>query len=249
MIRAVVVDDEPLARERLRTLCRREPDVEVVAECGDGRSALGVIEAGAPDLLFLDIQMPELDGFEVLLSLDVRPPAIVFVTAYDRYALRAFDVAAVDYLLKPIAADRFADAVARAREKLAPAAERPDSEVRRLLDQVRSEPRYAERFVVRLGDQVYFVRVPDVEWIEATGNYVRLYAGGRAHIVRDTMKAVEARLDPGRFVRIHRSVIVQIDCIASMSPHLHGEWEVVMRDGRRFVSGRSYAAHVRALLK
>jgi len=247
-MRAIIVDDEPLARERIRTLAAADGDVDVVAECGDGMSALRAIEQHRPDLLFLDIQMPEMDGFEVLQALDHAPPAVLFITAYDQYAVRAFDVAAVDYVLKPIDPDRFRAAVARAREKLAaPAAPKPA--LTALLEHVRAEPRFQERFVVRTSDQLSFVRTADVEWIEATGNYVRLFAGGRTHIVRDTMKAVEARLDPARFVRIHRSVIIQVDCIASMQPYFHGEWIITMRDGARFTSSRSYGDRIRTLLK
>lgn len=248
MISTMIVDDEPLARERLRTLVGAEDGLEVVAECGDGLSAVQSIEQHRPGLLFLDIQMPEMDGFEVLQALDGPPPPTIFVTAYDRYALRAFDVAAVDYLLKPINAERFRAAVARARDRAA-AATPPADAVAKVLEQLGAQKRHAERFVVRRGDQLSFVKVDDVEWIEATGNYMRLFAAGGTHILRETMKSLEQRLDPARFVRIHRSIIVQIDCIASLEPHFHGEWVIAMRDGTRFTSSRMYSERVRALLR
>ena len=248
MISTVIVDDEPLARERLRTLVGQESGLEVVAECGDGLSAVRAIDEHRPDLLFLDIQMPEMDGFEVLQAIGDAAPATIFVTAYDEYAVRAFEVAAVDYLLKPINPDRFHAAVARARERATAPAAHGDI-LERLLTQVRGGKRHPERFVVRNGDQLSFVKAADVEWIEATGNYVRLFACGRTHIVRDTMKSLEERLDTGRFMRIHRSVIIQIDCIASLEPHFHGEWIIAMRDGSRFTSGRMYSDRVRALIR
>jgi two-component system LytT family response regulator len=249
MISVVIVDDEPLARERLRTLVAQEQGLQIVAECGDGLSALAAMEEHTPDLLFLDIQMPEMDGFEVLQSLGVAPAAVIFVTAYDQYALRAFDVAAVDYLLKPIDPERFRASVARAHQKLLSPTNTMDSAVVTLLEQLRSQQRYRSRFTVRTADQVSFVRVEDVEWIEATGNYARLFAGGRTYIIRETMKSVEAALDPARFLRIHRSAIVQIDCIASMEPHFHGEWAIIMRNGTRFTSSRSYNDRIRDLMR
>jgi two-component system LytT family response regulator len=248
MIRTMIVDDEPLARERLRTLAAAEPGLDVVAECGDGLSALRAIEQSRPDLLFLDIQMPEMDGFEVLQSLETPPPATVFVTAYDEYALRAFEVAAVDYLLKPINPDRFGAAVARARDRVATPG-RADDTLALLVEHLRAERHFRSRFVVRHNDQVSFVRTADVEWIEATGNYAKLFAGGRVHIVRETMKSIEAQLDPARFIRVHRSVIVQIDCIVSMQPHFHGEWVIAMRNGTRFTSSRSYGDRLRTLIR
>jgi two-component system, LytTR family, response regulator len=253
-IRVVVVDDEPLARERLRTLLDARRDVEVVAECGDGADAVQVIGELRPDLVLLDVQMPELDGFEVLEALrSLEPPvlpAVVFVTAYDAYAIRAFEVRALDYLLKPFDRARFEDAIDRAVERLGATAIAGDA-VGELLAALRAERggAWRQRFVVRQQGRIAFVRTDDVDWIDAEGNYVRLHVGGRTHLVRDTMKAVESQLDPDRFVRVHRSAIVNVDRIASMEPYFHGEYVVTMRDGSRLTSSRSHGGRLRALLK
>ena len=248
-LRTILVDDEPLARERVRTLLAGAGDVEIVGECGDGRSAVALVEQEQPDLLFLDIQMPEMDGFDVLRALDEAPPAVVFVTAYDEYALRAFEFAAVDYLLKPIDPERFAEALARARTRVQAEPAGDNAVVARLLAHLRDGTPGRERFVVRNGDEVSFVRAADIEWAEATGNYVKLFDGKRAHVVRETMRSVEASLDPAKFIRIHRSVLIQIDCIASMQPHFHGQWVVLMRDGSKFISSRTYSERLRQLMK
>ena len=249
-LRTVVVDDEPLARERIRTLLAAEGSVDVVAECGDGAAAVDAVTRVRPDLLFLDIQMPEMDGFEVLQALDPdRLPAIVFVTAYDEYALRAFDVHAVDYVLKPIDADRFRTAVARARERLGRPPLPPDRRLAALLDVLRAERRGPVRFVVRNGDRLGFVRADEVDWIEAAANYTKLHTGTRVHLMRGTLKAVEGRLDPETFVRIHRSVIVNLDRIAAVEPYFHGEYVVIMKDGTRLTSSRSHSAGLRARLR
>ena len=248
-IRALVVDDEPLARERVRSLIAAERDVTLVAEYGDGASAVLGIERHVPDLLFLDVQMPEMDGFEVLLSLGVPPRAIVFVTAHDAYALRAFDVAAVDYLLKPISEARFRAAVARVRARLATGTVVGAEALAGLLARVQGDRPSPLRFVVRTGSRVSLVPAGDVEWIEATGNYARIHAAGQTHLVRGTMKSIEARLDPARFVRIHRSVIVRVDRIAVMRPHHHGEWVVRLQSGKTFTSSRTRSARLRSLMR
>jgi two-component system LytT family response regulator len=248
-IRAVVVDDEPLARERIRALLEAEPAVEVVAECGDGGAAINAVSRHRPDLLFLDIQMPEMDGFEVLEALDPdRLPAVVFVTAYDEYALRAFDVHAVDYVLKPIDPDRFRTAVARARGRMV-RPEGSDRGVAALLDALRAERRGPVRFVVRNGERLGFVRADEIDWIESDGNYAKLHAAGRVHVMRATLKAVEHRLDPETFVRIHRSFIVNLDRVTTVEPYFHGEYVVIMKDGTKLTSSRSHSAALRARLR
>jgi two-component system, LytTR family, response regulator len=252
-LRVVVVDDEELPRQRVVDLVRREPDLQLVGEAGDGAGALDVIVARRPDLVFLDIQLPELDGFQVVGALgSARLPAIVFVTAYDAYAIRAFEVDAIDYLLKPVTAERFAAAVRRVRTRLAEppgAASAPDDPVRSLASRVAGERGWPTRFAARRGAKHYFVRVADVEWIDAVGNYVRLHAGGRSHLIRDTMKAVEARLDPARFVRIHRSAIVAVDRIASIEAREQGEYLVTLHGAIRLVASRGYSDRVRRLLR
>jgi two-component system LytT family response regulator len=243
------VDDEPLPRERIATLLEGHPEVEIVAECGDGREAVRVIADTKPDLLFLDIQMPELDGFEVLEALEGdRLPAVIFVTAFDEYAVRAFEVSAIDYLLKPIDPARFEQALGRALQRLTMP---PDAsgELQSFLARWRAQRGFAARFVVRSGGKFTFVRPQEVDWIDAAGNYVRLHAGGRQHLVRETMKSIESRLDPEVFVRVHRSAIVNIDRVVSLEPYFHGEYVVVMRDGSKLTSSRSHSGRLRALLK
>lgn len=267
-VRVAIVDDEPDARERLRALLTSRDDVQVVAECVDGSDAVRVLgeradAATVAELLFLDVQMPELDGFAVLEALADTlgadaVPAVVFVTAFDEYALQAFDVSAADYLLKPYDRARFAQALERGVARARAARPAGGDEVRALLSLVRDERardeerlggRFAERFVVRRGRRLFFVRVPDVEWLEADGNYVRLHVSGGTHLVRDTLGGVESRLDPARFVRVHRSAIVNLDRIASLEPYFHGEYVVIMRDGTKLTSSRTYSARLRALLR
>jgi two-component system LytT family response regulator len=255
-LRTVIVDDEPLARERLRTLLEPHAEVVLLAECADGEEAIEAIRSLDPDLVFLDVQMPAVDGFGVLEALDGRLPAVVFVTAYDDYALRAFEVNAIDYLLKPFDRARFEKALARVSERLArgPSAGDDDAgaggrELRALLAHLRAERGYSVRFVVRSGGRLQFVRAEEVDWIDAQGNYVRLHVGGKAHLVRETMKGVEARLDPDRFFRVHRSAIVNVDRIAALEPYFHGEYVVTMRDGSKLTSSRTHSGRLRELLR
>jgi two-component system LytT family response regulator len=251
-LRTLVVDDERLPRERIVNLVRAHVDLDLVGEAEHGAAALDAIAELRPDLVFLDIQMPELDGFQVIGALeDDALPAIVFVTAYDEYAIRAFEVDAIDYLLKPVTVERFAAAVARVLSRV----QRDDASlghsIRTFASQA-AESRAvvpATRFVARRGSKHYFVRVADVEWIEAVGNYVRLQAGDKSHLIRETMKGVESKLDPAEFVRVHRSVIVAIERIQSIESRDQGEYLVTMHSGTRFVSSRGYSERVRALIR
>jgi two-component system LytT family response regulator len=250
-LRTLVVDDEPLPRERVVTLVRATPGLELVGEAASGTEALDQVVALRPDLLFLDIQLPEMDGFEVVDSLGGETlPAIVFVTAYDEYAVRAFEVNAIDYLLKPVSAERFAAAVGRIRDRVARADDDMAKRVRDALSrmtQARSaSPR--RRFVVRRGNTHSFVPVEHVDWIDAEGNYLRLHVGRQTHLVRLTMKTLESELVAHDFVRIHRSMLVNIERIASVTPSGEGEYYVTLRDGTRLSSSRGYADRVRALL-
>ena len=250
VVRVVIVDDEPLARERIRTMLEGRDEYTVVAECGDGEAAAAEIARLRPDLVFLDVQMPELDGFGVIEALgDERLPVIVFVTAFDDYAIRAFDVSAVDYLLKPFDRPRFERALARAAARLDSGGESDDDELRAFVSRLRTERGYVTRFVVRADGRITFVRVEDVDWIDSAGNYVRLHAAGRVHLLRETLKSVEARLDPDAFVRVHRSAIVSLDRIASLEPYFHGEYVVTMRDGSKLTSSRTHSSALRELLK
>jgi two-component system LytT family response regulator len=249
-LRTLVVDDERLARERVTTLVRDRAELTLIGEAQDGRTALDLIVEHRPDLVFLDVQMPELDGFQIIGALDgdgASLPAVVFVTAYDAYALRAFEVAAMDYLLKPVTAERFAAAVSRV---LARTAQRSGVSLHAFAEQAaaaRSER--PTRFVARRGAKHYFVRVVDVDWIEADGNYIRVQTGDSVHLIRDTMHGVEAKLDPEEFVRIHRSAIVAIDRIQSIEARESGEYLVTLRGGAKLVSSRGYSERVRALLR
>jgi two-component system LytT family response regulator len=242
-VRVMIVDDEELARQRIRRLLAREEGVEVVGEASDGMQAVESIRSLVPDLVFLDVQMPEVDGFAVLERL--RPqlaPAVVFVTAHDEHALRAFDVHAVDYLRKPFDAVRFKEAFSRARRRLAGTeAEERARKLDALLGQVEARPpRARERLMVRSDGRLYFVRVDDIDWIEAAGNYVKLHVGRDTHLMRETMAGIEKLLDSSRFLRIHRSAIVNLDRVREMQPWFSGEYTVILRDGTQLRLSRVY---------
>ena len=238
-VRAVVVDDEAPARRRIRRLLAAEEGVSVVGECGDGESAVAMIAAERPDLVFLDVQMPERDGFEVVKAIAPSAlPAILFVTAYDHYALRAFDVHAVDYLLKPFSGERFRTALGRARERIASRTQ--DTALVSLASSLRNRPAYLSRVTVRAGARTLVVELAAVDWLEAADNYVRLHVKQREFLVRETLASLEAQIDPDRFVRIHRSAIVQVDRIAETRPTSHGDAEVLLKDGRRLAASRTW---------
>ena len=236
-MRVLIVDDEPLACERIRTLLGGERDIEIAGECHDGRSAVETIRRTAPDLVFLDVQMPEMDGFAVLAALE-RMPAVIFVTAFDQFAIRAFEVHALDYLLKPFDRERFHKALARARQGDL------DARLRGLIAELRTRKEFTERLVVRAGGRVLFLGVNEVDYIEAAGNYVRLHAGSEEYLYRETMAHLEAALDPARFARIHRSTIVNVSRVKELYPLFRGDFTVVMRDGRRLTLAKSYRARL-----
>ena len=250
-IRAVIVDDEPLARQRIRSLLVEAADVEVVAECANGNEAIQAIEECPPDLLFLDIQMPEVDGFDVLQAVGVgRVPVVIFVTAYDQFALRAFEAHALDYLLKPFDDERFEAALQRARERIRQQQGGDlDRRLRALLDEVRADRGYLQRLVVPSGQRSVFIRTEQIDWIGAERNYIRLHIGARAWLMRENLSRIEAALDPTLFCRIHRSTIVNIDRIQAVEPVPHGEYLVVLHDGTKLPSGRSYRRNLHALLR
>ena len=241
-IRALVVDDEPLARERVLSLLQMETDVEVVGECSDGSQAVSAIQEQAPDLVFLDVQMPGCDGFEVIRNVGAdRMPTVIFVTAYDEYALQAFEVHALDYLLKPFGKDRFQQTLRHAREALD--RRRAGDLGKRLLalvHDIKPEPQRVERLVVKSGGRVFFLRTDEIDWIEAAGNYVRLHLGAESHLFRETMNRIESRLDGRRFSRIHRSRIVNTERIKEMQPWFNGDYVVILRDGTRLTLSRGY---------
>ena len=241
-IRTLVVDDEPIARERVLSLLQQEEDVEVVGECGDGAQAVAAIQHHVPDLVFLDVQMPGVDGFGVIEAIGAeKMPTVVFVTAYDEYALRAFEVHALDYLLKPFGRDRFRQTLTHARAHLE--RRRAGDLGRRLLalvNDIKPQAPTLDRLIVKSGGRVFFLRTDDLDWIEAAGNYVRLHLGEESHLFRETMTRMEARLDPKRFVRIHRSRIVNTERIKELQPWLGGEYVVVLRNGSRLPLSRGY---------
>jgi len=245
-IRTLIVDDEPLARTGIRSLLKDDSEIEIVGECSDGQEAVEAITALHPDLMFLDIQMPELDGFEVLEALDPESiPLVVFVTAYDQYALRAFQVHALDYLLKPFDRERFLEALVRVKGLFH---EKNGMQVTRriveMLDSGKAERGHVGRIMIRAGGRITFVRVEEVDWIEAQGDYVCLHSAGKKHLVREKISDMEAQLSPERFVRIHRSTIVNISRIKEMQPLFHGEYTVVLHDSTRLTMSRSFRDRV-----
>lgn len=250
-IRTLIIDDEPLAREKLRGFLEKEKDFEIVAECRDGREALETIEAEEPDLVFLDVQMPEMDGFEVLEHVDEdKLPNVVFTTAYDQYALKAFEVHAVDYLLKPYDRERFTAALERARsEHDRRKAGEMQKQLMALLGEMEEKRRskFSDRLVVKSSGKVLFIKVDDIDWVDAAGNYVRLHVAGDSHLMRETMSRLEERLDPDRFLRIHRSTIVNIERIRELQQQFHGDYLVVLKNGQRLTLSRSYRDKIQEL--
>jgi two-component system LytT family response regulator len=247
------VDDEPLARDRLRTLISSQPDVDVVAECANGREAVSAIQAEKPDLVFLDVQMPEMDGFAVLESIRAADmPVIVFVTAYDAYAIKAFEVHAMDYLLKPFDRSRFESSLGRARTLIRQGQfgdlSRQLVSLLQAARPVQPQPD-VERLVLKSGGRVFFLRVQEIDWIEAAGNYVRLHAGKEIHLMRESMNSIEQRLDRSRFIRIHRSTMINIDRVKELRPLFHGDYEVILHDGARVTLSRSYRDRLTGCLK
>jgi len=251
-VRCLIVDDEPLAVESLRSLAALEPALEVIGEAADGQAAVQAIEELRPDLLFLDVRMQEMDGFDVLASLAarrLRVPVTIFVTAHDEHAVRAFEARALDYLLKPIRESRFLDAVAAARSRI-------EADREWTAAQERAERRGAggpsrgivRRLPVRKDGRITLVRLSEVEWIESEANYVRLHMPDGAHRYRETMNGLEARLDPDQFLRIHRSVIVNIECIRDLRPWFTGEYIVTLKSGRELTLTRTYRGNLRRLV-
>lgn len=250
MIRTLVVDDEPLARRKLLDFLACEADVEVVAECGGGAEAIREIEEHAPGLIFLDIQMPEVDGFQVLEALGPeRAPEIIFVTAHDRFAIRAFELHALDYLLKPFARDRFRSSLDRARERMAHGRIGTDARILAFLEELRANQQRLEHLPVTVGRRTRFVRFEDTDWIESEGNYLRLHSAGKVHLVRGTMKTLEERIDPERFVRINRSTMVNLARVAEIIARGGGDYTVVLAGGTRLDSGWGYGRRLRSVLE
>ena len=248
-IRTLIVDDEPLARRRIRRMLARHPDVDVIGECANGREAIAAIREQQPALVFLDVQMPEVDGFAVLERISAEAmPLIIFVTAYDQYALRAFDVYALDYLLKPFDRRRFDNAMQRAKSRLFN--ERSDVSERALalLEELRAQQSHLERMVIKAGGRAFFLKTEEIDWVEAEGKYVRLHIGKETYLVREAISQIEAQLDPKRFLRIHRSTIVNLDRVRELQPWFHNDYRVILRDGTELMLSRSCRKRLGELL-
>jgi two-component system LytT family response regulator len=246
----LVVDDEPLARQGLRLLLGRQPQVESVSEARNGREAIALIREKQLDLVLLDVQMPRTDGFAVVHAVGAdRMPPVIFVTAHDQYAIRAFEIAAIDYLLKPVTEERFELAFQRAIGRLRGAPhEDATRQVLAMLDAIANPPRQLERFAVRSGENTIFVPVNEVDWIEAFQNYVRLHVGAATYLLHVPMNTIEGVLDSNRFLRIHRSHIVNVRRIAQLSSITHGQYALELKSGQRLQSGRTYSERIRRTL-
>lgn len=273
MIRTLIVDDEPLAREGLEMMARTDPEIEVIGLCSDGEQALAAIRAKRPDLVFLDVQMPRLDGFEVLSALTpAERPTVVFVTAYEEHAIRAFEVSAVDYLLKPFSDSRFAAALQRAKDATRRGASATlSSQVEQLLNYVRhlegaepagvpaaqpapaaatARPEYADRIVLKADGALHFIKAREVVWIEAQGDFVKVQTEtGRMQLVRETLQSMERKLDATKFLRIHRSFLVNLEHVRRVESALYGDYSVFMSDGTKLRLSRNYRAKLKALVK
>lgn len=273
-MRVLIVDDEPIARRRISRLLRLEDDVEILDEVGSGAEAVAAIRESHPDLVFLDVQMPDMDGFGVVSSLDeAQLPQVVFVTAYNEYAVKAFDVNAVDYLLKPFDPERFKAAFQKARSQMEQKTSAESGRrIKALLEEVLGEERaqalaqrstngngggtpapisvprarWLDRLMVKHDGRVFFVKVADVDYFEASGNYVRVHVGRGSHLIRETMHGIEAQLEPNQFARIHRAVIVNLDRIRELQPWFAGDYIVILRDGRQLKLSRTYREALQA---
>ena len=241
-IRTLIVDDEAMARERILGLLSQEQDVEVVGQCSDGQQAVSAIQQLSPELVFLDVQMPAVDGFGVIRQVGAeRMPMVVFVTAYDEYALQAFEVHALDYLLKPFGRDRLQQCLDHARhQRDRRRAGDLGKSLLALVQDFRPEQKKQDRLVVKSGGRVFFVRTDEIDWIEAAGTYVRLHMKDQSHLFRETMNQMESRLDPQRFFRIHRSRIVNTERIKELQPWFNGEYVVLLQNGAQLRLSRSY---------
>jgi two-component system LytT family response regulator len=245
----LIVDDEPLAREGLRMLLTDDPEITVVQEAKNGREAVHWIREGRPDLMFLDVQMPEMDGFSVIHEIGPeKMPAVVFVTAHDHYAIRAFEINAIDYLLKPVTGERFVQSLARAKLRLRSSEPYQQNQILSLLETIASPSRHLTRLAVPSAGKTTFIYVDDVDWIRAAENYVELHVGQACHLLHVAMNTLEKSLDPQIFVRIHRSVIVNLRRVKEIQPAGHGEYMLVLHSGVRLQSGRTYHERLKALI-
>lgn len=241
MIRTLIIDDVQLARERLKRCLAGEPEVQIVGECDNGTEAVASIRALSPDLIFLDVQMPALDGFGVLEALKgERAPAVIFVTAYNEYAIQAFDVNALDYLLKPVDCARLSKAVERVKSHLAQPVDDLDSRFRAMLEDIKASSKFLKRLTIKLTGHTILLPVDEIDWIESYGNYLKLHVGRESHLIRGTMQSLEAKLDPEKFVRVHRSIIVNIEKIKEIYPRSNGDQDLVLQNGQQLMLSRKF---------
>jgi two-component system LytT family response regulator len=246
----IIADDEPLARERLRGMLADRKECRLIAECRNGAEARDAIQTLQPDIVLLDIKMPALDGIEVAEAMAQNQSAIIFVTAHDEFALRAFDVNALDYVLKPVDQDRLNLAIDKAEKRRSDGgAKEIEPGLLDFLETLRAERLYATKFLIRDTRDLYFVLADDIEWADAQGNYVRLHVGGKSHMLRRSFSDFEASLDPRRFVRIHRSTIVNLEQVSRLTPQGHGEYVVTLRNGAKLTTSRTYATKLQSVLK
>jgi two-component system LytT family response regulator len=246
----LIVDDEPLARHRIRELLKGEREIEIAGEARNGAEAIAAINAHNPDIVFLDVQMPDMDGFQVLKSLPAKSlPLIVFVTAYDQHAIRAFDVHAIDYLMKPFDRKRFAQALDHAKAQLQRPVQTDTGRIMELLAELKTSGKYLERFAIKTGEKILFVRAEEVDSIEAEGNYVRLNLSNSSHLLRDKINHVEAQLDPRTFIRIHRSTIVNMNRVRELQTWGRGEYRIVLQSGVAHTLSRSYRERFEKFIK
>ena len=249
-IRVLVVDDEALARERACQLLKADSEIEVIGQCGDGQTAVEKIHKDKPDLVLLDVQMPELDGFAVVeaVGADQMPP-VIFVTAHEKFALKAFDVHAIDYLLKPYDRERFETALRRAKDQLARSKSGDlQSKMSALLGEIKTQPKPANRLVIKTEGRVLLLKNEDVDWVEAADNYIILHVGADTHMLRETMTSIESRLPAEKFIRVNRSTIVNIDRIKELQPLFHGEYVIILKNGTKLTLSRGYREKLDQLL-
>lgn len=246
----LIVDDEPLAREGLRALLSKDSDVISIREARNGREAIESIQKIKPDLILLDVQMPEIDGFAVVEAIGAESmPGVIFVTAHDQYAIQAFEMNALDYLLKPVIEERFVRAMDRAKDRIRLHSAEANRQIIGLLESIAVPRKYLKRFAVRSAGKILFLDTEEVDWFRAAENYAEVHSGPVNHLLHVTMNALEESLDPEMFVRIHRSVIVNTTRIRHLEPNAHGEYVITLRDGTRVQSGRTYADRLKALVQ
>ncbi len=249
-IRVLIVDDEPLARKRLRELLKDDSEIVIAGECANGVETISAARELAPDLIFMDVQMPGIDGLAVSETFDARrSPLVIFVTAYEHYAVRAFEVQAVDYLLKPFDRARLRQALDRAKERLR---EKHRDDVNRqilgMLSEIKDKPQYLDRLVIKNNDRVFVLKTDEIDWIEAEGNYVRVHFGKQSSLIRETLTHLAGQLDPRKFPRIHRSRLVNIDRIQELQPWSHRDWRIILRGGAELRLSRNYRDQLSQLL-